>query len=558
MQLSEEYQQQASQIYAEQKEAIEIAKDLYVLAVEADTNNVQANWMAGTLFLETIPKDHSLPFFQRVKRLDPSFRFDIDYWIGLAHQHGLDFENALDHFESYKSKYMGNPTYRGKDKILLESAERKIRECKNGMEIVGKPSRYSVHVLGTEINSEWPDYAPMVNEDETLMIFTSRRREDNLSEDVYRDNFFFEDIFYSEKVNGKWSQAKNIGEPVNTPYHDANISLSFNEKRLYLYKDENMGDLYYSDYVEGRWTKPQRMSSRINSSIYAERSITETSDPGTIIYSSDRPGGEGGLDLYMISKNEKDEWYKTKSLGEVINTEYNEDSPFLLHDGKTLFFSSNGHKGYGGYDIFRTVYDSLTGEWSEPENLGYPVNTPDNEIYFTATKDGSRAYYASVREGGYGYTDIFMIKLHSELQEVKIPQIKGDEITASREIGGEKSKERYDGLPEAIFNSTEKIYFELDNFTIKQQFLPLMDSIISLTQAYPKIIIDISGYSSVDGNPRYNIELSNKRALAVLDFLIKKGISEKQISARGYGAIDEYSEKEKNRRADIRLIYREE
>ena len=550
--LANEYLQQADLIYSEQKEAIEIARELYVLAADIDTTHVRANWMAGFLYLETIKKDQALPYFLRVKALNPAYRFDLDYYIGKAYHYGLDFQNAKEHYEAYRKKYLANGSYRGRDKVPLGTVDRKIRECTNGLEIVMRPSRYSIHVLGDEINSEWHDYAPMVNEDETLLIFTSRRQEGNTSEDVDKDNFYFEDIFYSEKINGKWTKAKNIVAPINTSYHDANISLSFNEKRLYLYKDENRGDLYYSDFLEGKWTEPERMSSRINSTTYAERSITETSDPNVIIYSSDRPGGKGGLDLYMVSKDEKGNWYKTKSLGPVINTPYDEDSPFMLHDGKTLYFSSTGQKGYGGYDIFKSVYDSAKGEWGEPENLGYPVNTPDDEIYFSATKDGRRAYYASVREEGMGHTDIFMIKLHGEVQPHEFTQENTTPVMASLKDVPTSLPE----LSEEIFQSVEHIFFNVDNFNIRTEYMPLMDSLIDLTGQYKDVIIDIAGYSSIDGNPRHNIELSQKRALAVMDFFISKGVPEHQISSRGYGANDEFPEKEKNRRADIRLVYR--
>lgn len=548
--LATEYLQQADLIYAEQKEAIEVAKELYILAAEIDTTHLRANWMAGMLFLETINKDQSLPYFLRVKRQKPNYRFDLDYYIGRAYHYGLDFENSLQYYEAYKKRLLGNPSYRGRDKVPLGTVDRRIRESRNGLEIVGKPSLYSIHALGLEINSEWPDYAPIVNHDETLLIFTSRRQEGNTSADVDRDNFYFEDIFFSERINGEWTKAKNIGPPINTSYHDASIGLSFDGNRLYLYKDENKGDLYYSDRISGQWTEPQRMSSRINSTTFAERSITETADPNVIIYSSDRPGGEGGQDLYTVSKDEKGNWYKTKSLGSIINTKYDEDSPFLMHDGKTLFFSSNGQKGYGGYDIFKSVYDSAKGQWGEPINLGYPVNTPDDEIYFTATKDGKKAFYASVREEGKGYTDIFMIKLHGEPQERQYTMI-SQSSDGIQDVGNDKQE-----LREEIFTSIESIYFDLDNFTIRKDFLPLMDSIITLVNTYPEIVIDISGYSSTDGNPRYNIELSQKRALAVFDFLLKKGVDEDQITARGHGVSDKFPEKEKNRRADVQLIYR--
>jgi len=563
---SKMFLEQADEIYRNQKEAIEIAKEMFVQAADLDPSNVRANWMAGKLYIETINKDKALKYFQQIKALDPEYRFDIDYQIGQAYHYGFDFDSAIEYYEMYKKKYFSKSKYRGKDRTRLVTVDRKLFECKNAKAIISKPTQYSIEIIGEEINSVWPDYAPVISEDESVMIFTSRRQEGNSSSDVDSDNFYFEEIFISRNQGGKWSPAENIGSPINTTYHDANIALSSDGNRLYLYKDTGRGDIYYSDYNGSEWSKPKYLSSRINSTVYAENSISETSSPGVIIYSSDRPGGQGGIDLYYCVTDSKGNWYKSKSLGPAINTKYDEDSPFLDYDGKTLYFSSSGHKGYGGYDVFRSVYDSTSNEWSKPENLGYPVNTPDNELYFHPTKGGRTAYFASVREGGLGFTDIFKVHYHGDkgVESTSLADIISHkakfEIKEGEELSPEVAEEvalveKFEEYELNLIGGTHRVYFDASQSRIQDQHQAELDSIITLLKKYDKLKIDIAGFASADGNPKYNLDLSHKRALIVLDFFVENGIHEDKIIAKGYGSLQhEDGDGIENRRAEVRII----
>lgn len=557
--LSKVYQDQANQIYSQQKEAIEVAKELYVQAADFDPTNIEANWMAGKLYLETINKDYALKYLLRIEEQQPSYRFDLPYYIGRAYHYGLDFDKALEYYERYKRRVLSRSGYRGKDRISLAKVNRRILECTNAKDIIGRPAQYSIEPLNEGVNSPWPDYAPVINRDETMLIFTSRRQEGNTSPDVDKDNFYFEDVFISRKQpDGNWGPAKNIGPPINTEYHDANIALSNDGKRLYLYKDTNMGDIFYSDFDGTNWSEPKYLSNRINSSIYSENSVSETASDDVIIYTSSRPGGEGGIDIYYCVKDDKGEWYKSKSLGPVINTKYDDDSPFLAADGKTLYFSSMGHKGYGGYDIFRSVYDSAAGEWSEPENLGYPVNTPDDEIYFQVSQDGRRAYFASIREGGVGFTDIFMVKYHGSQDGEPVVLLTDEEHKALAEADTKQLQQeeqiQFTQAELDIMDKTYRIYFNTDQSKIKEEHELELDSIIQLLNKYDVLNIDIAGFASSDGNPKYNLDLSHKRALIVLKYFLSKGVDEERIVARGYGSIDEDSPPEQQRRADVRII----
>jgi len=557
--LAKVYLDQANQIYSQQKEAIEIAKELYVKAADLDPANVEANWMAGKLYLETINKDYALKYLLRIEEQQSSYRFDLPYYIGRAYHYGLDFDKALEYYERYKRRVLSRSGYRGKDRVSLSRVNRRILECTNAKDIIDRPAQYSIVPLNEGVNSPWPDYAPVINREETMMIFTSRRQEGNMSPDVDRDNFYFEDVFVSKKKSdGTWGPAENIGPPINTEYHDANIALSNDGTRLYLYKDTNMGDIFYSDFDGQSWSEPKYLSRRINSSIYSENSVSETASSDVILYTSSRPGGEGGIDIYYCVKDEDGEWYKSKSLGSVINTKYDDDSPFLAADGKTLYFSSTGHKGYGGYDIFTSVYDSASGEWSEPENLGYPVNTPDDEIYFQVSQDGKRAYFASIREGGVGFTDIFMVKYHGSKDRTPVILLSDEQheflARAEAEVLASEEKLEFTEDELKLMDHTHRIYFNTDQSSIHEDHAAELDSIVKLLNKHEVLNIDIAGFASSDGNPKYNLDLSHKRALIVLDYFLSKGIEEDRIVARGYGSIDEDSTPEEQRRADVRIV----
>lgn len=410
-----QYMEVAEGIIAETK-ALDDARDIIVTAADLDTTFIKANYEAGHTHLLTIGKDRAVKYFLRVYRQDPQYRFDLEYWIGKSYQFGLEFDKAIDFYTRYKEKLQKKPNYQGKDKVDMAIVDRSIAECENGKEFVSNSGNFSIVNIGREINSEFEDYAPVLNETEDEIIFTTRRRDDNLNQNVFEDNKPWEDIFISNKSGGSsWSFAKNIGSPVNTPYHDSNLALTADGSTLFIFKDEGMGDIYFSELVNGKWSEPVPLPGIINSS-FEEKSITISSDEKTLYFSSERPGGFGGLDIYKATKDSKGQWSTVKNLGPNINTEYDDDGPFIDYDGVTLFFSSKGHKGMGGFDVFKSTFDPATNEWSAPLNLGYPINTPDDDIYFVASKDSKRAYYSSVREDGMGYQDIYMITVPEGLK----------------------------------------------------------------------------------------------------------------------------------------------
>jgi outer membrane protein OmpA-like peptidoglycan-associated protein len=420
--------EQAQLIMAETK-AMDDAREIMVVAANFDTTNILANFEAGHMHLETIGKDLATKYFLRIYRQDPDYRFDLEYWSAKSYQYGLDFDNAIDFYNRYKRKLEGKPGYQGKDKIDMKEVDRRLFECQNGKEFVAMPKNYSIVNLGSHVNSEFEDYAPVVNGAEDELVFTSRRRDGNLNENVADDNKPFEDIFTSSKSGGQWSSARNIGNKVNTTFHESNLALSPDGQSLFIYNDVNGGDiLVCTRQADGTWSPPAPLPGIINSS-YKETSVSITEDGNVLYFASDRPGGLGGFDIYSCTKDSKGVWSRTKNLGPKINTEFDEDSPFIDYDSKTLYFSSQGRKGMGGFDIFKsTLMDAAKNEWSDPENLGYPINTPDDDIFYTSTKSGDRGYYSSIREDGLGYSDIYIITAVEEPKEEPVAAVEEDPV----------------------------------------------------------------------------------------------------------------------------------
>ena len=625
--LANTYLELAEQIYQEQGAAIEIARDYFVQAADLDPDNIKANFMAGKLYLETVNKERSSRYLERVYQMDPNYKYNITYLIGRGYQLGMEFDKALKYYKMYEKKTLEDKNYRGDDKVLLSEVQRRIFESENGREFMANPANYSIVNIGTEINSEWRDYAPVLNEDETLLIFTSRRKDGNLNENVDNDNIPFEDIFYSEKVDGKWTKAENIGNIINTQSHESNLALSADGNQLYIYSPENEGDIYVSEREGGVWTSPAPLSEAINSS-YMENSITISPDKNLLFFASNRPGGYGGIDIYVSEKDKKGNWGKSKNLGPMINTEFDEEGPFIDYDGKTLYFSSMGRKGIGGHDIFKAEFDSLAEEWTEPENLGFPINTPDNDVYFVSTKDGKRGYYASVRTDGMGYQDIYMVTIpdlgedmnllasaNEDIIQTEKPDEKQLEIEVKKDLRpvtltvnlednatGEPleaivklrrasdnivvavkkltsgvyemevqdeneteymlsaQKEGYmfknfkitlpaaqnepisltrniemDKLQKGLQSVLRNIYFDFDKASFKINSYDELNKLEQLMAVNDKIKVEISGHTDNIGKKDYNQWLSQKRANAVVAYLVNKGLDERRFVAKGYG-----------------------
>jgi outer membrane protein OmpA-like peptidoglycan-associated protein/Tol biopolymer transport system component len=305
-----------------------------------------------------------------------------------------------------------------------------LQQLQNAEKYMAQPLKIEIRNLGPQINSPYPDFAPVISADESVLYFTSRRP-GSTGNKVAPDGLYYEDIYVSENRNGQWTPARNVGPPLNTTSHDACIALSADGQTLFLFNSENGGDIFQSRLKGTRWLPPKNIGSPINSK-YWEPSVCLSADERTLFFVSDRPGGLGGRDIYMCRRLPNGKWSAPINLGPPINTPYDEDGPFFHPDGKTLFYSSNGPNSMGGFDIFRTELrpDST---WAPPVNLGYPINTPGDDIYFVLSASGLHGYYASERDDSYGEKDIYLIDF-STLQVAAQPtESKEEELNVSSE-----------------------------------------------------------------------------------------------------------------------------
>lgn len=390
----------ANSFYEEElyKDAIPV----YLEVLKLEPSNAEANYKIGLSYFKTIHKVKALPYLEKAFKLNPAIDSDMKYYLAKANHLTHRFDEALRLYKEYHAAI--DP----KDEEHKKAIERKIFEVENGALYKQNPVKAKITNLGDVLNTKYSDFAPVISADESILVFTSRRPGSTGGElDDKLEHY--EDVYISYQINGKWGPPKNIGKPVNTNTHDASIAISPDGSVVFLYKDFQLGDIYFSEFDGKEWSKPEDMGKNINTK-YGETSISMTADGKVVYFSSDRPGGFGGMDIYISTKDRKGRWGEAVNLGPTINTPFQEESPFIHADGKTLYFSSRGHAGMGDFDIFKTIKQP-DGTWTQPENLGYPINTADDDLYFVLSADNKHGYYSSEREDGFGEKDLYLISM---------------------------------------------------------------------------------------------------------------------------------------------------
>jgi len=389
-----------------------LALPYYMTAEKFNPNNDMLNYKIGSCMLShNSPfKTGALAYLQKAYAINPNVAPDIHYFLGRAYHLNMEWENAKTEYSTYLASLNENKNVRE-----IADTKKKIKECNNGEVLVQHPVKVLIENLGPNINTEYPEYGVLVNADETEMIFTSKRPETTGSSMDMSTSQYMEDIYISHFVNGAWTKATNSGTALNTEDNDATAGISLDGKTLYLYRGNDGGDLYVTHLTEDTsWSKPELMNNKLNSK-YFETSISVSPDGQTIYFVSERPGGFGGRDIYKIDVDSNGVWETAENLGPIINTRYNEEGIAVNPDGKSIYFSSEGHNTMGGYDVFKSSYigDIKTNynskKWSVPENIGYPINTPDDDVFFCISANGKHAYYSSIQKGGAGEKDIYRI-----------------------------------------------------------------------------------------------------------------------------------------------------
>ncbi|MFA6924879.1 MAG: OmpA family protein [Bacteroidales bacterium] len=382
------------------------ALKFYEKAYNFNPSNALLNYKIAKCELNSYEKTKAIFYLNKTLKLDSGIISDIYFLLGQAYQYKMKWDSAITIYNKYLRKAL--PLELAANK---KEAEKRIEECKYGKELTEHSTKIFIDNLSKDINSQYDDYGVVINADESALMFTSRRANCTGGKIDPKLNVYYEDIFICKNGNGKWLKPENPGEPLNTEFHDATVGLSVDGQKLLIYKSDNDGDIFECKLTGDKWGQPYILNDNINTK-YHESSASLSYDGKTLYFVSDKPGGYGGRDIYMSKLNDKGIWGEAVILGPTINTAYDEESVFIHPDGKTLYFSSKGHKTMGDYDIFYSVYEN--GLWSEPVNLGYPINSPYDDVFFVLSASAQHGYFASNRENGFGDMDLYKMTYFKE------------------------------------------------------------------------------------------------------------------------------------------------
>lgn len=569
------------------------AKEHLLNAIKAEKNFYEANMLLGDVLTDLKEYDDAVKYYKIALEIKPDKH--PQYYNNLAGTLLLagEYEEAIPFLERFLSYPNQKPELVKKAKFRLECA-------RFGAEAVRNPVAFNPNNLGHNVNSEFDEYYPALTVDNNNLYFTRRRKADTFSQ---TNSPFEEDFYVSTLNNGQWGKARPLGPPLNTHYNEGVQSIS-PDGRTFVFtaceKDDSFGscDLYVAENVGGKWQKPINLGPNINTKSW-ETQPTLSADGNMLIFTSTRPGGQGKADLWMSRRDASGRWLPAENLGATINTEDDENSPFLHPDGRTLYFSSKGHPGLGGFDLFKS---ELQGDatWGKPVNLGYPINTKDDERHLIINANGKTGFISANYKDGLGGIDIYSFEIPETIMPLPVTYIKGmikggknnqsigatfelvDLATGKILISGTSdnitgvyfsclpSSGRFafnakaDGYlfhsenftltgkqdPSKFFEldiqlkSIEKgesivlnnIFFETASSTLLPESYIELDRLKALLEKNPDIRVEISGHTDNIGSAESNQQLSEQRARSVVDYLQKKGIATSRMTAKGYGA----------------------
>ncbi|NOU59059.1 PD40 domain-containing protein [Marinifilum caeruleilacunae] len=438
------------------REAIPLLLDAY----QVNDKNSALNYNIGVSYLISGPRNEALPFLNAAQQLNPDVSEDIHFLLGMAHQYRNEFDQAIVQYK-INIELIRQNKYKDKQDLILLS-EKRIAECKNGKKLKKGESEFQVELLGEKVNTVFDEFNPISRQG--VMYFSSRRGDEQSSRSA-TDQKYYEKIF---KQNSEAAASKL---PLNTP-NKSNVGLMYtNDNDFVIYTGaEGNGDVYFSKTDKNKWTKGKALKF-INESKSRESSVCFCKDEKEVYFVSDRKGGFGDCDIYYAQKNESGKWSKPMNLGGEINTEYDESDVFVNKDGSALYFSSRGHNTMGGYDIFKCERTD-SGEWGRPKNLGFPINSTDNDITYFEDEEG-RFYFASERSGGPGGFDIYREK--QIVEKIKEPNILAEKAKI-KEVPNELKQEKMSApvmaVPVIVPNiPVKEKTVELEEIKMKQELV---------------------------------------------------------------------------------------
>ncbi len=568
-----------------------------------DSTFIDARKIKAQIYSDMGKYDSVLFELNKISELDTTDK-DVIFFYGIAFMNKEQFKKAIDYFEKYIA-------LTGKNDERYKNAVKKISLCKFRDSLINNPLDYKFYRLDNRINTTQAEYFPTISAYDEAIVFTRLCKQ---------DNFMQEDIYISRENNNEYQTAINISPYINTVANEGAHCLSADGMTMIFTRCAYNGgcDLYVSHKDEsGFWMPPQKLPAPVNTR-YWETQPSLSPDGKTLYFVSNRPGGKGGMDIWMTKFLGNAKWSKPVNLN--INTKGNEMSPFLHYDAQTLYFASDFYPGMGKFDIFKCkkINDST---FSNVVNLGYPLNTKSDEFRMVVAIDGKNAYYSTEKDTVYKQ-DIYKIEMPSEVRpeptiyvrvfiyrkpddaktdadEVSIVNLKTkDTVYSDKKISEfltclplqndyalnilkkgyllysynfslkniADTLENYDIY--AYLNPIAKgatvvlknLFFQTDSYTINPKSYVELDKVIEFLKTNPSVDVEVAGHTDSIGSYSYNMELSKNRAKAVADYLINGGISPDRIKYKGYGYTEPVAEnttaegRQKNRRTEIVVL----
>lgn len=557
-------------------------------AIEYDNNFIEA-YLVLTQVYQTLDQiELAIVTAEDAIRVNPNFFPNVHFNAGRMLFSRGEYERAVNHLKNFVA-------FRNIRNETKELAELYIKSCEFALRSIQNPVGFTPINLGPRINSNMDDYWPSLSADEnTLVITVNIPKDPNSAEVLYNRQ---EDFFISKKNElGEWESVRNIGSPINTPFNEGAQSLTADGQTMYYTVCRRYCNIYFSKLENGEWGRPQKLPEPLNLDFSSEKQPSISPDGKTLYFVSNRGNGKGGYDIWRSTKVDDYSWSEPENLGDSINTPLNEQSPFIHFDNQTLFFSSAGHVGMGGLDIYKsTMINDST--WSTPKNFGYPINTFKDEDGLIVNAKGSMAYFSSDINPQSG-RDIYMFELPQEVRPTPSSYISGTitdarsgwplraeyslvDIDSDETIMSNKANEdgsfflciptnRNYGFfafePGYLYHSehfnlsgihsAEKpykkdielnpirvgqtmimrnIFFETDSYELKPESVTELKKLIHLLSLTPNIKIEVGGHTDNVGTAEYNLNLSENRAQTVAQYLIDQGVENDRITWKGYG-----------------------
>ena len=570
------------------REALPLYQKLYRI----DSTNANINYRLGKCYLN-IPglKSKAIPYLERAtKNINPKYNEGSYketqappvsvFNLGEAYLVNHKLDKALETFTQFKERLDVKDIYN------LDYVNQQINACENAKEFLKNPIKVETEkVIPFSERNKNCNY-PVLSGDRQSMIFTVKEK-------------FYSGIYHCTKDQDKWNSPKNITLELAIEGEVYSTALNHNGTQLLLFKNDlTTGSIYYSNLVNGKWQPAKKLNNGISSKGW-ETFASFAANDKTLLFTSSRKGGVGGIDIYMADLMSNGTWGNIRNLSE-INTPYNEESPILTNDGKTLYFASQGHNSMGGFDIF---YSKLltNGKWSTPINMGYPVNTPDDEFYYFPI-DSTKALMPLVSKEQETYYEIYKVEIKPTIINTPInlsgqitlsdnadfnsdsivvlvknsqndkefislkPSNQTGEFTATVSPGNYTVDvlSKYYNMPplniyipesysqpsfplnlvltpnlitQGLALKLKNILFDFDSYTLTRDSKFELEKVYTLMEENPSLYIEVCGHTDSKGSPSYNLKLSSKRAKAVVDYLTFKGIDERRFIVKGLGAL---------------------